>query len=805
MCCDRFFPALILLCFSTTVLAQRVTVADMESGEPLRSAALISAAPKAMVSTDEEGRADITEFIGSKSIVISHIGYRSMELSYAQIDSLVFQIDLEQTGLELEEFVISGTRTMQRSDRQPSRIDVIEPERIELQNPQTAADLLNVSGKVFIQKSQQGGGSPMIRGFSTNRLLYSVDGVRMNTAIFRSGNIQNVINLDPFALDRVEVLFGPGSVMYGSDAIGGVMSFQTLRPQLSSDKRVEVSGKALLRYATANQENTAHLDVNIGGKRWASVTSFSAWDFDHLRQGRNGPDDYLKPSFVQRQDSMDVVIGQDDELLQIPSAYSQKNFMQKFRFKPDSTWDLEYAFHFSETSPYGRYDRHNRLRGGLPRYAQWDYGPQRWMMNLLTIGHDRETSIYDRWTFRAAVQSFEESRITRDLNDAVQEEREERVDAYSLNLDLEKQIGRTHRLTYGVEYVLDDVSSAGSLMDINTGSMSDGPDRYPQADWESWGAYLNDEILLGERTALQAGLRYSIFRLDADFRDNQEFYPIPFESATVEDEALTGQLGAIYRPNERWVLKMNLATAFRSPNVDDIGKVFDSEPGAVVVPNQDLTAERAYSVDVDMARIFGEVFKLDISAYYILLDDAFVRRDFSLSGQDSIFYDGQLSQVQALQNAAQTTVYGIQAGFELELPGGFGWASDVNFQRGEEELDDGTTGPSRHAPPLFGQSRLSFKKDGLMLEFYALYQAEQSHDDLAISERSKEEIYALDAEGNTYAPSWYTFNIKASKRLTEVFTLTAGVENLTDQRYRPYSSGISGAGRNLLVSLMMQF
>src|SRR5690606_22275722 len=98
--------------------------------------------------------------------------------------------------------------------------------------PQTAADMLAGSGEVFVQKSQLGGGSPMIRGFATNRLLYAVDGVRMNTAIFRAGNLQNVINLDPFATESVEVIFGPGSVMYGRDAIGGVMSFQTLMPRL---------------------------------------------------------------------------------------------------------------------------------------------------------------------------------------------------------------------------------------------------------------------------------------------------------------------------------------------------------------------------------------------------------------------------------------------------------------------------------------------------------------------------------------------------------------------------------------------
>src|SRR5690606_12785909 len=224
---------------------------------------------------------------------------------------------------------------------------------VQFQNPQTAADLLGVSGKVFIQKSQQGGGSPMIRGFATNRLLYMVDGVRMNTAIFRAGNIQNVINLDPFAVENTEVLFGPGSVVYGSDAIGGVMSFQTLTPQLSDSSEPLISGKAVTRFSSANKENTGHFDVHVGWKKWAIATSFSSWDFDHLRQGSKGPDEYIKNIYVQRQNSTDVVITQDDPLLQIPSAYSQINLMQKIRFKPNEDWDVQYGFHLSETSSYG--------------------------------------------------------------------------------------------------------------------------------------------------------------------------------------------------------------------------------------------------------------------------------------------------------------------------------------------------------------------------------------------------------------------------------------------------------------------
>ncbi len=118
-----------------------------------------------------------------------------------------------------------------------------------------------------------------------------------------------------------------------------------------------------------------------------------------------------------------------------------------------------------------------------------------------------------------------------------------------------------------------------------------------------------------------------------------------------------------------------------------------------------------------------------------------------------------LSQVQAIQNAAVADVYGMQAGLEVKLPAGFTFLSDLNYQVGEEELDDGKISPSRHAAPLFGLSRLRFRKEGLTLEFNAVYQGERRFDDLAVSERSKDEIYAKDADGNNYSNSQFNTNL----------------------------------------------
>lgn len=801
----KTFIMWLLVGWTSVSFAQTVTIIDQQSEKPLEGVVLISESPQASTITNAKGQADITAFKEAEKIQIRSQGYKTAVLSYSQIQSVDFRIGMESSILNLDEVVVSATRWRQTSSNVPSKIISISPKEVALQNPQTAADLLGASGKVFIQKSQQGGGSPMIRGFATNRLLYTVDGVRMNTAIFRAGNIQNVINLDPFATENTEVLFGPGSVIYGSDAIGGVMSFQTLTPQLSLSDKPLVTGKAVTRYSSANNEKTGHFDVNVGWKKWAFVTSFSSWDFDHLRQGSNGPDDYIKNIYPQRQDSMDVVITQDDPLLQIPSAYSQINLMQKVRFKPNEKWDFQYGFHYSETSSYGRYDRHNRFRNGTIRYAEWDYGPQIWMMNNLNITHSGNNAVYDQMSLRLAQQSFEESRIDRSLKSDERNTQTENIEAYSANLDFNKRIGSKNTLYYGLEYVFNDVASKGMLTDISTGVGQVGPSRYPNSTWSSIAAYVNNEFRVSNQFTMQAGLRYNQFNLDADFSNNLNFYPFPFTNAEINNGALTGSIGGVYRPTEKWAIRANFGTAFRSPNVDDIGKVFDSEPGAVTVPNPDLEAEYAYNFDLGISKVFGDAVKVDITGYYTILQNALVRRNFQLNGQDSILYDGEMSQVQAIQNAAIANVYGVQAGIEVKLSAGFMFLTDLNYQIGEEELDDGTTSASRHAAPFFGVSRLRYKYNDLTLEFNAMYQGERSFDDLATEEQGKDEIYAKDANGNNYTPAWYTLNLKAMYQLTDNFSVSGGVDNLTDQRYRPYSSGLSGAGRNFVISLHANF
>jgi hemoglobin/transferrin/lactoferrin receptor protein len=796
-----------VLCFYSNN-AQTVQIIDKETKEPIGGAMVVCEKLDIRLLSDAKGEMDIAKLAGCEEIKVIGFGYKTVVLSVTQLQIDGFIIPLEASPLQIGEMVISATRWAQTSRDIPNHITVISKRDAALHNPQTAADLLGSSGEVFIQKSQQGGGSPMIRGFSTNRLLYAVDGVRMNSAIFRSGNLQNVISLDAFAIESTEVFFGPGSVIYGSDAIGGVMSFRTLTPQFSSSKDPFITGKVVNRYSSANGEQTMHFDVNVGWKKWATVTSLTHSRFGDLRMGTKGPEEYLKTFYVQRIDSVDRIMDNPDPLVQNPTGYSQMNMMQKIRFSPNNKWDFQYAFHYSETSSYSRYDRLIELRpDGLPRSAVWKYGPQKWMMNNLTIAYTHKNILFDRMTIRLAQQYFEESRIDRNFSGNQRfrlRTQLEKVDAYSATIDFEKKNGKS-TIFYGGEYVLNLVDSRGTAIDIRNGSNLLVSDRYPASTWASYAGFINYQYAFSDQLLLQTGGRYSVFDIQSDFSRHLSFFPFDFVSSSIHNSAITGNIGLIYRPDETWKLSVNGSTGFRAPNVDDIGKIFDFAGGEVVVPNTSLKAEYAYNGEINVSKVFGDFIKIDVAAFYTYLDNAMVRRAFQVNGQDSILYDGEMSRVYAIQNAAYANVYGVNAGVEIKLPQGFSLLSRYNYQLGVEEMDNGALSRARHAAPAFGVTRLTLQKSKLTMQLYATYSAGVSFDDLNEEEKQKPFIYAKDENGNPYSPAWYTLNYKAMYQFHKNFSVSAGIENLTDQRYRPYSSGLVAPGRNLVLSIKAVF
>ncbi len=797
-------PTLTLLFSLFTLLfyAQEVTVLDADTGIPIDNIAIYNKDQSKSTLTDANGEGELDIFLSNERITFRHISYETYTTTKGHIARRGNRVYLHLKTEQLQEVVMSVSKWEQQKKHIPQKIETFDARNIAFSNPQTSADLLQNSGKVFVQKSQLGGGSPMIRGFATNRILLSVDGVRMNNAIFRGGNLQNVISIDPFTIKKTEVTFGPGSVIYGSDAIGGVMNFYTQTPHFSYADSLAFSGNVNYRHATANNENTTHVDFNFGKQKWASHTSFTYNSFDDLKMGEHGPNSYLRNNYVIRENGTDALVQNDDPKKQVSTGYDQVNFLQKFTYRPNKTWNYDLGLYYSETSNFPRYDRLIRpnSEGDGLRSAEWYYGPQKWFMGNFQITQKGKNKFYDGVKLTTAYQFFEESRHDRGFQDVELYSTSEKVDALSVNLDFEnKKMGNLH-LYYGTEYVFNKVGSKGNMRNIETDEIQETASRYPDgATWQTFAGYINGDYQLKPNLSLLSGIRYSQVWVDATF--DTTYYPFPFEEADIVTGALTGSLGISWFPRSDLQVTLNGSTGFRAPNIDDIGKIFDSEPGSVVVPNPDLEPEYAYNGELGLRKNFNDVVVLKSAAYYTYLVDALVRRDFSFGGQTEIDYNGEPSNVQAIQNAAKAYVYGFEFGLQAYFGEHFSLNSNLTLTEGIEEDDDGTDSPSRHAAPTFGDVHLIWDNHKLKADVFVNYNGEVSNDDLALSEQGKTYMYAIDANGNPYSPSWYTLNFRSQYQITNALKASVSLENMTNQRYRMYSSGIVAPGTNLILGL----
>ena len=755
----------------------------------------------ASVMTNTKGQGDLQKFEKNDTLTFSHLSYQTERYTFQELKEMAYKVKLKEKSFSMNEIIFATRKWEQKTDEVPNQIHAIKARDIAFSNPQTSADLVTEYDQVFLQKSQLGGGSPMIRGFAANSILLVIDGVRMNNAIYRSGNLQNIISIDPNIIENTEIILGPGSVIYGSDALGGVIDFHTKKALLNTGKKTETTMNAMTRYSTINKEKTIHFDLNYGSNKWALLSSVSYSNFDDLRMGSVGNDEYRRDEYASYKANQDMVLNNPDPDVQLHSGYSQLNVLEKLRYRPNDNIDMNYSFHYSRISDVPRYDRLIQYSGENLKYGDWYYGPQEWIMNSFQLKHQKKSRFYDQFLIVAAWQKYEESRHDRKFGNEKIRERYEFVDAVSLNVDFDKEFKKDNSLYYGMEAVYNHVKSVGEERKILTGFIEPAPSRYPDqgTDYLTLAAYVSYKYNITDKIVSITGMRFSHIRLNSEF--SNRFYDFPYSSISMNPSAISGSIGLVYNPDSTLRLNVNISTGFRAPNLDDVGKVFDSEPGVVIVPNENLTPVYVYNFETGIEKQIKESVKFEVRAFYTYLDNAMVRRGFLFDGKDSIYYDGELSKVEAIVNADNAHIYGGAIAFKSEILNWLSFKTSLNYSNGLDK--DGL--PLRHIAPFFGSSHFIFSLKKFRADINSRYNGSIRYINLSPSERNKAHIYAADKNGNPYSPSWWTINMKFSYQLNPHIQVNAGIDNLLDHRYRPYSSGIVSAGRNLYIALRGRF
>lgn len=709
----------------------------------------------------------------------------AFQLATAQKDSTYKKSDLA-------EIIISANKFEQLKKESPNQIEIITSKKIAFQNTANTANLLEQSGNVFVQRSQAGGGSPILRGLESSRVLIVVDGIRMNNAIYRSGHLQNVMRIDQNMLDRAEVIFGPSSVMYGSDALGGVINFRSKSPELN-----KTNANGYVRYASAFGEKTAHIDLNLGRKRFGSLTSFTISDFGDLIQGSKRSEKYpnfgKRTFYVERQNEKDISVPNENENKQIGSTYSQHDFFQKFSFQQSKKINHILNFQYSNSSDVPRYDRLTEIRNGVPRFAEWYYGPEKRMMLAYQL-ELKDEKIYDKAFFSAAFQNINESRISRRFNNVNRKSQMEEVEVFSINADFQKTL-KNNSLNYGLEIVLNNVSSVANFKNIITNLESKADTRYPDGTnrMNSWAVYLSNQLRINDKVILNSGLRYNSTNLSSEFIE-KAFFPFPFNTIEQKTAAMTGNLGLVYNPSTKTKISLIGSSGFRTPNIDDLAKVFDTVPGVLVVPNPSIKPEYTYNMEASIHQKIGKKFTIEATYFNSIFQNAIVIDAFTLNGQSTVLFNNVISKVMAAQNKSKAFINGWNLAIYGKVTSNITFSSSLNQTKGK--IDDDKNTPLDHIPPLFGRSSLKFQKEALQIEVFSLYNGWKKL--IEYSPSGEDNLIYATSEG---MPSWTTFNIRMAYQIKRNLSIQLACENIFDRNYRNFASGISSAGRNFMITV----
>jgi len=451
---------LLVVCLSFLALAlaaQDIRILNIATGEAVVNVAVYNQSRSKSTLSNEEGYISLHTFSGEDTLFFQHTSFLPYSCSFNEaVDATT--IRLTRKVVFVPEFVISATKLEETQREIPHLVDVINSEELKLLTSQTSADILTSSGNVFVQKSQGGGGSPVLRGFEANKILLVVDGVRMNNAIYRGGHLQNSISLDPAILEKTEIVYGPNAIMYGSDALGGVIHYLTRNPVLAEkDEKYRVNANAFVQLATANSSWKTHLDFNLATEKFGSLTSFTNSEYGDIRMGSRR-DPYLGDfgkcfNFIETVEGIDSIRQNTNPLIQKNTGYSQIDLLQKFRYSPNRKIDLIANLQYSTSSNIPRYDMLNDTTDDRNlKYAVWNYGPQKRFLASLKSTFTLDNLLFNKMILTGSYQDIMESRINRKYHSYKEYTQEENVHVYSVSLDVIKKLGRNHRIIYGVDW-----------------------------------------------------------------------------------------------------------------------------------------------------------------------------------------------------------------------------------------------------------------------------------------------------------------------------------------------------------------
>jgi hemoglobin/transferrin/lactoferrin receptor protein len=748
---------LVVLCLlqpvpaSADVRALVGQVVDDATGAPIKGARVEVLNSPIAALTDDEGQFSIAAVPAmATSLRGVALGY---EIAVTRVgDSSVAPLEIRlRPQLRYDEaVVISANREEVDVPRVPRTVAVLTAADLRRKMPRTTAEALMDLPGVLVQKTNHGGGSPYLRGLVGNHVLVLVDGVRLNNSTFRYGPNQYLATIDPDQIERVEVLRGSGSVLFGSDAVGGVINIITKRPALS-DAGLTLAGEAAGKLVTSGMERAGRFEATASLPRVAVIGGLSLRDYGDLRAGGNlgveAPSGYTEING----DAKAVVRLSTRNLLTLAVQHVYQDDVPRF--------DQVAQRGFSRYS----FDPQIRRLG----YARWQtFGGSPWVQSLTTtVSYHQSVERRDRQ---------QRTSITRIVE-------QEDIGVWGVTTELRTAPLPFWSIVSGIDVTRDHVGSWRRDTDVVSGVTLARRGLYPDgATASSAAAFTHSSVRLGA-TTIDGGVRFSQYAVNAD--DGS------FGSLRIRPRAWVGSLAALHEIGAGVSLLGSVSQAFRAPNVDDVSTLGNFDSG-VEVPSPGLTPERstAYEagVRVTRSRAFGSV-----TGFRMNLTDLIDRVRSTYDGSE--FYEAQ--RVFRRANVGEARVHGVEAEARWQAMPEVDLFGHLTYTHGQQIT---ANQPMRRIPPLNGLIGARWTAGAVRpwLEGSVRFAARQ--DRLAQGDRDDHRIPA----GGT--PGWTVLNLSAGIPIRDI-EFVGGVYNLFDEAYRVHGSGIDGYGRAAWVGTRARF
>ena len=759
-----------------------------------------------------------------------------INLAYAQGD--------EETSppIELEEITVI-TRVEKDTFRTPNAVSVIDLAQIERINAATTPRILRETVGVWAQQTTVGQGSPLLRGLTGYQAFLAIDGVRLNNSTFRSGPNQYLATISPDSLGRIEVLRGAGSMLYGSGAMGGVISMFT--KDMIPDSATEdwnVQSRAFGRFASGTSERLGRLEVmgsrvglgflvGASARRFGDINPGSGYDLHygydlHDENRRKFEIVTDKPAGVQVSDGPPKSVP-DRWLIdsETPLGWSAYDGDAKLAYQLSDTSTVNLAYQLWRQPQTPRYDKI------APReYDEFFFEPQDRDLLYATYLLKPNNSAIDQLRFTTSLHRQKEGRNELKRDATERRQRFDTVNTFGFSAQATSSALPSQRVIAGGEFYFDTLSSQTIKTDIKTGDekIDDTRGRFIDGS-QFWDAnlYVQDEIELHDRLELTLGGRFTLYNTQADLSVRSD----QFGDFNESGNALTGSAGLVASVTDGLNVVGNFATSFRAPSLNDTTAVEVTNEG-IDTPSPDLESETGWTAEGGVKARYSW-FIGSLTLFHSRINDLVARVpvEIAYAGQPLPDLIQQLQRnnpgtnISVFDNVDEVQIQGVEFTGLVPIQNSFSIYGKAMFTRGKVLVINGVEpNPEkpweeriRREPPLNGMVGIRWHPPAQRFwgEFFVRGSTEQrrlNRSDIRDpripgTTRDTGEV-KFDSSGAAIgqgSPGWMTLNLRGGVQITEYNRLTLALENLLDKRYREHGSGINAPGLNVIVSLDNRF